>query len=610
MSQEGFTEEQVHYLQGFAAGAGLSDKLRGVPTFAGTLGLSPAQLPGGGAGPSVPTGPEALHYLAQDRQVAAGKKLCAEEVAKRKRFPLDQWDDIKKHAEEKKFPKGTDVLAFKYNGLFYVAPAQDSYMARLRFPGGIVPTFQFRRVADVAEMYGGGFSDVTTRANLQIREIGAEDAANVLESLHEAGIVNRGSGADNIRNVTGGATAGIDPQELIDTRPLSREMHHYILNHREMYGLPRKFNIAFDGGGRISSVEDTNDIGFTACRVAAGKIDSEGKPVEPGVYFRLALGGITGHKDFARDEGVLLKPDELIPVAAAIVRVFIDNGDRTNRTKARLKYVLDAWGHAKFIDETEKVLGRPMRKLPLDQCEPRMPIDKHGHIGVHPQRQPGLSYIGIVLPVGRMTVAQMRGLAEIADRHGSGVIRLTVWQNLLISDVPAESVEAVKAEIESLGFSTSATSVRSGLTACTGAAGCKFALAHTKQNAMVLDEYLTGRIELDTPVNIHLTGCPNSCAQHYMGDIGLLGTKVDIGEDMVDGYHIFVGGGYGADQAVGRELYRSVNAKELPERIEKMLRGYMAQRSGSGETFNEFVRRHTTEQLVELFDREPAPTGS
>src|ERR1700722_12635258 len=142
--------------------------------------------------------------------------------------------------------------------------------------GGRVATFQFRRVADVAEMYGGGFSDVTTRANLQIREIGAEDANNVLESLHEAGIVNRGSGADNIRNVTGGATAGIDPQELIDTRPLSREMHHYILNHREMYGLPRKFNIAFDGGGKISSVEDTNDIGFTAGRVAAGKVDSQG----------------------------------------------------------------------------------------------------------------------------------------------------------------------------------------------------------------------------------------------------------------------------------------------------------------------------------------------
>jgi ferredoxin-nitrite reductase len=601
-----FTEEQKRYLEGFAAGAGLPTMLangNGRATFAGALGLSPAQMPGGGkAAPEVPAGPEAIHFLAQDRQVAAGKKLVPEEVAKRKKFPLDMWDDLVKLSVEGKYPKGTDVLAIKYQGLFYVAPAQDSYMSRLRFAGGICPTFQFRRVAEMAEQFGGGYADCTTRANLQVREIKAHNAVHFLTGLQEAGILPRGSGADNIRNITGSPTAGIDPQELIDTRPLTRDMQHYIYNHREMYGLPRKFNIAFDGGGAISAVEDTNDIGFSAVKVGEGKTDSEGKPVEPGVYYRMALGGITGHKDFAKDEGVLLKPDECVSVAAAVVRVFIDNGDRSDRKKARLKYVLDRWGHAKYIEETEKVLGRPLRKVALDACDPRPPVAKHGHIGVFPQKQPGKVYVGVVLPVGRITVAQMRGVADLADKYGSGTIRLTVWQNLLISDVDEANADLLRAELDKLGLPTDATSVRAGLVACTGAAGCKFAMAHTKQHAMAVADVLDKRLQLDTPVNIHVTGCPNSCAQHYMGDIGMIGTKVEVGEDEVEGYHVFVGGGYGADQAVGREMFRNVPGTELPKTIEQMLRGYLAGRTSPDESFNEFVRRNETDQLRAMFE--------
>src|SRR5207248_3501262 len=183
---------------------------------------------------------------------------------------------------------GTDLFLMKFQGLFYVAPAQDAFMCRLRFPGGICSATQLRGVADLAENFGGGSVDVTTRANLQIRQIGPKNTVDVLMGLNDLGIINRGAGADNIRNITASPTAGIDPNELIDTRPLARAMHHYILNHREMYGLPRKFNIACDGGGSISTLEDTNDIGFVAVRVG------EGESVEPGVYFRLQLGGITG----------------------------------------------------------------------------------------------------------------------------------------------------------------------------------------------------------------------------------------------------------------------------------------------------------------------------
>jgi ferredoxin-nitrite reductase len=600
-----FSEDQKQYLQGFVSGSDVGRRIQGLPTFASTLGLTQQNgtaTNGNGhavvAEPAVPVGPDAIHHRAQNRVLAEGKKLTAPEEAKRQRHALDMWDDVVRHCDQGQFPKGNDVLSFKYQGLFYVAPAQDAYMCRLRMPGGILTAHQFRGVARIADECGGGFADVTTRANLQIRQIPANKGVEVVTSLQELGIVCRGSGADNIRNVTGSATAGIDPQELIDTRPLARAMHHYILNHREMYGLPRKFNIAFDGAGTISALEDTNDVGFTAVCVG------EGKAVAPGVYFRLQLGGISGHKDFARDTGVLLRPDQCVEVAAAVVRVFIENGDRTDRTKARLKYVLDRWGLPRYVEETEKQLPFKLTRFPLEECEPRPAVVKHGHLGFHPQRQPGLYYVGVLLPVGRLLTDQMRSLADLADRLGSGTIRLTVWQNLLISDIPEDKIPAVKEWLEAIGLHWNASNVRGALVACTGNAGCKYAAANTKRHAMEIANYLEPRFELDHPLNIHVTGCPNSCAQHYLGDIGLLGTGVDAGDDIVEGYHIFVGGGYGEQQHIGREMYRSVAATDAPKVIEKMLRGYLRHRLGPDEEFTGFVQRHPTEQLKALFEEE------
>jgi len=592
-----FDDDQKQYLQGFVSGTDLARSARGLPTFATTLGLNPgANGHAPAAVEAAPTGPDAVHLLAQNRVLADGKKLTAAEDAKRRRHPLDMWADVVKHAAEGRFPKGDDVLAFKYHGLFFVAPAQESYMCRLRLAGGIVTAHQFRGIADIADQWGGGYADATTRANLQIREIPAADGPDVLTALQDLGVVARGSGADNIRNVTGSPTAGIDPHELIDTRPLARAMHHHILNHRDMYGLPRKFNIAFDGGGAVSALEDTNDIGFTAVRV------SEGKSVPAGVYFRLQLGGISGHKDFARDEGVLLTPAQCVPVASAVVKVFVENGDRTDRKKARLKYVLDRWGHEKYVAETAKHLPFKLTRLSLADCDPRPAVVKHGHLGVHAQNQPGKFYVGVLLPVGRLLSDQMRGLADIADRYGSGTIRMTVWQNLLISDIAGEDVPAVKRAIEEMGLHWSATNVRGALVACTGNAGCKFAASDTKRHALAIADYLEPRLELDQPVNIHVTGCPNSCAQHFLGDIGMLGTKVAVGEEMVEGYHVFVGGGYGTEQHIGREVFRNVTADDLPAVIERMLRGYMDNRAGPDESFFEFVRRHTTEQLKAWFE--------
>lgn len=586
---EEFDDAQKQWLQGFVSGIEArkaADKLA-------------SRAPGPGAAP--PIGPDALQYAAQDRAVAAGGKLVAEEAAKRARHPLDRWDEVAGRAEAGQFPKGMDVFLTKYHGLFYVAPAENSFMCRLRIPNGILNAWQMRGLADAADAFGGGYADVTTRANLQIREIPAQAAVNLLLAVQDLGLTARGSGADNIRNITGSPTAGIDPQELYDTRPLCRAMHHYILNHREMYGLPRKFNIAFDGGGRVPVLEDTNDIGFVATEVTGG----EG--FEPGIYFRLQLGGITGHLDFAFETGILLRPEECVPVAGAVVRAFAIHGDRTNRLKARLKYVIDRMGRDAFVAEVEKEHGAKLRRAAGAQVTPRMLADKHGHIGVHAQKQVGLNYLGLVLPVGRVTAEQMRGIAEIAQRFGSGTIRFTVWQNLLISDVADRNVGVCIAAIAALGLGVEASAIRRGLVACTGNAGCKFAAANTKGHALRLADYLEARVALDTPINIHLTGCHHSCAQHYVGDIGLIAAKVERGDDSVEGYHVFIGGGAAstAEQAMAREYATSVAYDDLPPLLESLLAAYLAHRKSAAESFFEFCRRHDIAALRDLAERAP-----
>ncbi|MFG1346946.1 NirA family protein [Xanthobacter autotrophicus DSM 431] len=579
-----FTTEQKRYLEGFVSGAK-------------AVQATSMQVPRGAPAPAEPTGPDAASLKAMARFEAEGRKLTAEEKGKREELGLDSYDRMKKAAHEGTFPKGPDVFRWKFHGLFHVAPAQDSFMCRLRIPNGILTHWQFRGVADIAATHGGGYTDVTTRANLQIREIPATDGIDVLEKLVGLGLTAKGSGADNIRNVTGTPTAGIDRQELLDTRPLAREWHHYILNSRDMYGLPRKFNVAFDGAGVIGALEDTNDIGFQAVRV------KDGFGVAPGVWLRLALGGITGHKDFARDTGVVVKPDEATEVSAAIVRVFIDTGDRTDRKKARLKYVLDALGFDGFLALVEQKLGRPLTRLPAEAVEPRAEADRLAHLGVHPQKQAGLSYIGVGLTVGRMSAAQMHGLADIAARFGDGDMRLTVWQNLLISGVPDARVEEACAAVEALGLSTRATPLQAGLVACTGSKGCRFAAADTKGTARAILAHCEARLALDGPVNIHVTGCHNSCAQHYIGDIGLIGARVPVNDDgdTVDGFHLLVGGGFGSEAAIARELYRDVKAEEAPVVVERLLKSWLDHRQ-DGEAFAHFTRRLDPDALKALVE--------
>jgi ferredoxin-nitrite reductase len=241
--------------------------------------------------------------------------------------------------------------------------------------------------------------------------------------------------------------------------------------------------------------------------------------------------------------------------------------------------------------------------VPANAMKARPAFDRAAHIGVRAQKQAGLNWIGVVFPVGKITVAQMRGLAKIAQDLGDGDIRLTVWQNLLISGVPDDKVALAEAAIAALGLTTKATSIRAGLVACTGNVGCKFAASDTKRHAEDIATWCESRVEFDGPMNIHLTGCHHSCAQHYIGDIGLLACRVATSDegDTVEGYHILVGGGFGPDATLAREIYKDVKAEDAPRAVERMLRGYRAHRA-ENETFLAFSKRHEVEQLKALFD--------
>jgi ferredoxin-nitrite reductase len=585
-----FSAEQKRYLEGFMSGLQVA-RVGRVPA---------AGKPAAGGGE--PTGPEAAQLKAQNETLARGGKLAEQEKWKRDQpHPFDAYETLKAQAAANEPPKPMDNFRWRYHGLFYVAPAQTSYMARLRMPNGILKHWQMTGLAELAEDFGGGYAHVTTRANLQIREIEPKNAVNFLEGLSDLGLTARGAGADNIRNVTGTSTAGVDPQELLDTRPYAREWHFHILNDRSLYGLPRKFNVAFDGAGTLATLEDTNDIGFQAVEV------KDGFGVPAGLYFRLTLGGITGHKDFARDTGVIVKLEDATKVADAVVRVFIAHGNRTDRNKARLKYVLDAMGFDKFLTLMEEKHGAPLLRVPHEAVAPRRDFDRLAHIGVHKQKQAGLNWIGVVLALGKLTCEQMHGLARIAADLGDGDIRLTVWQNLLISGVADDKVVLAEAAIAALGLSTSATTIRAGLVACTGNAGCKFAASNTKRHADEIAQWCEPRVQLDSPINIHLTGCHHSCAQHYIGDIGLIGARVPVSDegDTVEGYHIFIGGGFGPQAGIGQELLRDVKATEVPQTVERLLQAYLAHRNGN-ETFLAFSRRNTVDALRAMCSKEIA----
>ncbi|MEM1100696.1 MAG: NirA family protein [Pseudomonadota bacterium] len=559
MSNQGFTREQQEYLARVLVG----------------LNLHKAFAPAG-AGSGAAAVEESVYGTPLE-------DLCKEEVAKHKEHPLDIWARLEAWTKEDVMAEGLDQFLLRHLGFFNVEPASQGYMMRLRAPACVLRADQMEALAACAEEFGGGYAHVTTRGSIQIREIKPRHVIAFIQALEAAGLTAQGTGADSARNLTVTPTAGFDQDELCDMTAEAKRLSTRILKTRELQGIPRKFNISFDNAGRVSCLSDTNDIAFTAT------IIEEGAPVEAGLWCRIALGGITGPKDFARDTGLLCRPADTVDVSEAMLRVFVEHGDRTNRKKARLKYLLEKEGVEWFIERTQEKLdarGITLARVDRAHDRPRTPVDRQAHIGVHPQKQLGLSYVGVALELGRLSPDQMRTLAAVSRTYGEGDIRLTVWQNPILPWIPTTDTAEVVEILEAAGMPCRASAFAAGVVACTGKWACKMASAYTKEDALALTRHLEARFTLDQPINIHLTGCANSCAQHYVGDIGLVGASAPGGGE---GYNIVIGGGSDLDQGLARPLVGPVAAADILPIIEHVVGSYLARRA-PGESFLAFVR--------------------
>lgn len=455
----------------------------------------------------------------------------------------------------------------KWLGIFFRPVTPGQFMMRLRMPSGIITSHQMRVLAEIVQRYGAdGNADITTRQNLQLRGIRVEDVPEIFRRLKSAGMTSVQSGMDNVRNITASPVAGLDANELIDVRDLVQSVQDMITNqgqgNAEFTNLPRKFNIAIEGGRDNSVHAEINDIAFVpAFKEIAG---------EQQLGFNVVVGGFFSAKRCAAaiPLDVWVTPDEVVSLCRAILEVYRDHGLRANRQKARLMWLIDEWGIEQFRSAVEQQLGRSLLSAaPKDE----MDWEKRDHIGVYRQKQAGLNYVGLHVPVGRLYAADLFELARLAEVYGNGELRLTVEQNVIIPNIPDSRLDVLLQEPLLEKFSVSPTPLVRSLVSCTGAQFCNFALIETKNRALALAKALDEQVELTRPVRMHWTGCPNSCGQPQVADIGLMGTKARKDGKAVDGVDLYMGGKVGKDAHLGTCVEKGIACDDLQVRLRNLL---------------------------------------
>jgi ferredoxin-nitrite reductase len=459
--------------------------------------------------------------------------------------------------------EGDRDYRLKWLGVFFRPMTPGKFMLRLRLPHGIISADQMRVVAEIVQRYGSdGNADITTRQNLQLRGIRLEDIPEIFYNLKKVSLTSVQSGMDNVRNITGSPVAGIDAEELFDTRELVQQVQDMITSNGEgnpeFTNLPRKFNIAIAGCRDNSVHAEINDIAF----IPAFLGQSFG--------FNVLVGGFFSAKrcEAAIPLNAWVTPAEVVPICRAILEVYRDNGLRANRQKARLMWLIDEWGINQFRSAVETQLGKTLKEAaPKDEII----WEKRDHIGVYRQKQPGLNYVGLHIPVGRLFAQDMLEIARIADVYGQGEIRLTVEQNIIIPHVNDGCLIAFLTEPIIEKFAINPTPLTRSLVSCTGAQFCNFALIETKNRAVELMQELETEITLTKPVRIHWTGCPNSCGQPQVADIGLMGTKVRKNGQTLEGVDIYMGGKVGKDAQLGTCIRKSVPCEDLKPVLQELL---------------------------------------
>ena len=535
-------------------------------------------------------------------------KAQRSERLKQEKNPWEAWNEVRRFAREGRgsvLPEWAEFY-FKWWGIYTQGDgagvtggvggqgkATEYFMMRIGLPNGLLTARQLHAIAEITQRYARGVADITTRQNIQLHWLTIEALPEVVDALSAVGLSPRGACGDVVRNVTGCPLAGLDRHEILDASPLALEVSRMLSANPEFYNLPRKFNISVTGCPIWCSYPEINDVALTGLRRIKDGQEEVGYSVRVG-------GGLSTEPHLAVRLNAFVPQDRALAVVRAICEIFREQEVlRHSRTHARLKYLFlkHGWTAERMLEAIEERIGFRFEPCPEGAIAEDIYRD---HVGVIPQRQPGLSSVGVTVLNGRLNPAQLHGLAALSEAYGDGSLRATIGQNIVLVNLArARTAEVVK-KIAALGLEVRPTVFFRGAVACTGTEFCKLAIAETKQ----FNRWLVGELEerlpdFDQQIRLHVTGCTNSCGQSWLADIGLEGKKLKQDGQMVDAFYFCVGGAVGEYAGIARQIGFRATARDCPDAIERLLRGYLRERR-EDENLRAFFRRKSDEELRAL----------
>lgn len=482
-----------------------------------------------------------------------------------------------------------DFDRLKWYGVYRQKPKDSGYfMMRTKIPGGQLTGEQAVVLSDLAEEFAHGFCDITTRQTIQYHWLRIEDVPPIFDALQKVGIITSGACGDITRNVVCCPVSGLDPEEILDATPQMEEISRNLTNNREFSNLPRKYKIGISGCQIHCHQPDINCLGLF------GLVNARG---EAG-YGVKAGGGLSSATFMAKLLPVWVPTDRTWAVTRAISEVFRDEGYRAKRNRARFKFLVDDWGPERLLEEVEKRLDAPLER----HTEFTFPRDQEtDHMGIHAQKQEGLFWAGLTFPGGRIRNGLLAAAGRLARKYcvsGRDCVRLTNKQNLVIPHIPEASLPAMKAEMDQLGLVYESSNFRKGCVSCTGIEFCNLAVAETKNRMIGLVQQLEATSGwYKGKIRVHFSGCPSSCGQHQIADIGFRGAKTKVDGKMVDAYDLFVGGRLGASRRFNELLKGKILAQDVHLVIEGLLRKFEGG-GREGEIFSEFLERTPKPELI------------
>lgn len=547
-------------------------------------------------------------------------KAQRSERLKREKNPWEAFDEVRRFAKEGRasvLPEWASFY-FKWWGVYTQGDgvgatggkggeglASEFFMLRVGIPNGILTAHQARVIGGLARKHGRNLADITTRQNIQLHWLTIESLPEVVDALAAIGLSPKGACGDVVRNVTGCPLAGIAADELIDASPIAMEIADLLKGNPDFVNLPRKFKISATGCPHWCNYPEINDVALTPAE----------RNGEIGYSLRVG-GGLSKEPFLAERLDVFLLPHQAVPAVKAVAEIFREQqGLRESRDRARLKYLFlkEGWTGEKFRDELQSRLDFTL----FSAADEKVPSGVlRDHAGIHPQRQAGLAYVGASVLRGRMTGEQLEAAADLAERYGSGNLRATVSQNLIFIDIPYAKTGELARELGQIGMHVEGSVFWRGAIACTGTEFCKLAITETKAFARWVVEEMEERLpQFDQELRLHVTGCSNSCGQHWIADIGMEGKKIKHDGTMVDAYYFCLGGAVGEHAGIARPVGYRCPATLVPDSIERLLRQYLSERTRT-ETLRAWFARHSNDELRAYLAGEPVspverdlPTG-